>query len=95
MNETTIYDIAKKAGVSASTVSRVINNYQYVRKDTREKIQKLLDESNYIPNAAARSLVTQSSRMVGVLIADLRTTHHTDGTIISLLFSNCIFTERR
>ncbi len=79
MNETTIYDIAKKAGVSASTVSRVINNYQYVRKDTREKIQKLLDESNYIPNAAARSLVTQSSRMVGVLIADLRTTHHTDG----------------
>ena len=79
MNETTIYDIAKKAGVSASTVSRVINDYPYVRKDTREKIQKILAESNYIPNAAARSLVTQSSRMVGVLIADLRTTHHTDG----------------
>ena len=49
MNETTIYDIAKKAGVSASTVSRVINDYPYVRKDTREKIQKILAESNYIP----------------------------------------------
>ena len=79
MYETTIYDIARKAGVSPSTVSRVINDYPYVRKDTREKVLRLLKESNYVPNDAARSLATQTSRMVGILIADLRTTHHTDG----------------
>ncbi len=79
MEEITIYDIAEKAGVSASTVSRVINNYPHVKPSTREKVMKLLKENNFTPNAAAQSLVTQSSKMVGILIADLRTTHHTDG----------------
>jgi len=40
---------------------------------------KLFEEYNYTPNETARSLVTQSSRMVGILISDIRTTHHTDG----------------
>ncbi len=75
----TIYEIAKIAGVSASTVSRVINNYPYVRKETRAKILKVLSERNYIQNDTARSLVTRASKMVGILIADIRTTHHTDG----------------
>lgn len=79
MDELTIYDIAKKAGVSASTVSRVLNNYPYVKSSTREKILSLLKENKFTPNAAAQSLVTQSSKMVGILIADLRTTHHTEG----------------
>ena len=75
----TIYEIAKIAGVSASTVSRVINNYPYVQKETRAKVLKILSENNYIQNDTARSLVTQASKMVGILIADVRTTHHTDG----------------
>ncbi|MBQ0072309.1 MAG: LacI family DNA-binding transcriptional regulator [Spirochaetales bacterium] len=79
MDEITIYDIAKMAGVSASTVSRVINNYPYVKKDTRERVLKLLSENNYVPNETARSLVNQSTKMVGILIADMRTTHHTEG----------------
>lgn len=77
--ETTIYDIAEKAGVSASTVSRVVNNYQYVNKDTRAKVLKVIAEMNYVQNDAARSLATQNTRMAGILIADVRTTHHTDG----------------
>lgn len=79
MDEITIYDIAKKAGVSASTVSRVINNYQYVRKSTRDRVLKVLESCNYIPNETARNLVNQSTKMVGILIADIRTTHHTEG----------------
>ena len=42
----TIYDIADKAGVSASTVSRVINNYPYVNKETRAKVIKVIAELN-------------------------------------------------
>lgn len=75
----TIYDIAKIAGVSPSTVSRVVNNQPNVNRATRTKILKLLEEYSYTPNETARSLVTQSSRMIGVLISDIRTTHHTDG----------------
>lgn len=75
----TIYDIAKMANVSPSTVSRVANNQPNVKKATRARIMKLFEEYSYTPNETARSLVTQSSRMVGVLISDIRTTHHTDG----------------
>ena len=79
MEEITIYDIAKKAGVSPSTVSRVVNNYSYVKKATRDKVLRIIEESNYIPNETARSLVNQSPKMIGILIADIRTTHHTEG----------------
>ena len=77
--QVTIYDIAKMAGVSASTVSRVVNNKDNVSAKTRARIMKLLAEHNYVPNEAARGLVMQSSHMIGVLITDIRTTQHTDG----------------
>lgn len=77
--QVTIYDIAKMANVSASTVSRVVNNKENVSAKTRAKIMKLLAEHNYVPNEAARGLVMQSSHMIGVLITDIRTTQHTDG----------------
>ncbi|HWS30111.1 MAG TPA: LacI family DNA-binding transcriptional regulator [Clostridia bacterium] len=75
----TIYDIASAAGVSPSTVSRVINNKPGVKKATRDRVIKYLNEYNYSPNEAARGLVNQSSKMIGILISDMRTTHHTDG----------------
>jgi LacI family transcriptional regulator len=73
-----IYDIAKMAGVSASTVSRVINNKKGVKKETRELVQKFLDEFNYTPNETARGLVNQASRLIGILISDIRTAYHTE-----------------
>lgn len=79
MQEITIYDIAKKAGVSASTVSRVLNDFPYVKPSTRAKVLKTIKENHYIVNETARGLKTQSSRMVGILLSDIRTTHHTDG----------------
>jgi len=78
MQKYTIYDVAKIAEVSASTVSRVINNHPYVKKATRERVLAVLQECNYVPDEAARSLVTQTSKMIGLLISDIRTTHHTD-----------------
>ena len=72
----TIYDIAKEAGVSASTVSRVINGKQGISEKTRKKVQALLKKYNYIPNEAARSLSTSETRMIGILLEDIRNVHH-------------------
>ena len=77
--QVTIYDIARMANVSASTVSRVVNNKPSVSPKTRARILKLLAEHNYVPNEAARGLVMQASHMIGVLITDIRTTQHTQG----------------
>lgn len=79
MRDATIYDIARAAGVSASTVSRVINKKPGIKQATRELVEGYLEQFNYSPNEAARGLVNQASRMVGILISDIRTTHHTDG----------------
>ena len=78
----TIYDIAKQAGVSASTVSRVINNKPGINAQTRKRVQKLLNENHYTPNEAARGLVMQSSKIIGILIEDLRIEHHTESAYV-------------
>lgn len=78
----TIYDIARIAGVSASTVSRVINNKPGIKDSTRKKIQKLLDENGYTPDVAARGLVMQATRFVGILIEDIRVEHHNESAFV-------------
>lgn len=75
----TIYDIAREAGVSASSVSRVVNNKPGVRSEVRKQIEALLEKYNYIPSETARGLVNQSSKMIGVLVANIRNVHYTDG----------------
>ncbi len=71
-----IYEIAKKAGVSIATVSRVINNSPNVKQETREKVETVLREFNYTPNAVARSLVTKSTHTIGVLTSDVRDSYY-------------------
>lgn len=66
-----IYDVAKLAGVSHQTVSRVINNADYIKEDTRSKVQSAMQELGYVPNAAARALVTAKSKIVGILVSDI------------------------
>ncbi len=75
----TIYDIAQEAGVSASTVSRVINNKKGVNKQTRALIEQILKKYNFEPDASARGLVNQSSKIIGVMMSDIRTMHHAEG----------------
>lgn len=55
----TINDVAKEAGVSITTVSRVLNNNYPVKKETRIKIENAIKKLNYKPNAMARSLITK------------------------------------
>ncbi|MDR3338094.1 MAG: LacI family transcriptional regulator [Treponema sp.] len=59
-----IKDIAAKAGVSASTVSNVVNNRANVGEETRALVLKLCQEMNYIPNAAGKSLKTKDSKTI-------------------------------
>jgi DNA-binding LacI/PurR family transcriptional regulator len=61
-------DIARKAGVSRSTVSRVINNEPYVSQTTRDKVLAVVRAEGFVPNPAARMLVTQRTRVIGVVI---------------------------
>ncbi|HAT4141002.1 TPA: LacI family transcriptional regulator [Clostridium perfringens] len=63
-----IKDIARLAGVGVSTVSRVINDHPDVKDETREKISKIIRESNYIPNNSARILKKNNTNNIGVLV---------------------------
>lgn len=63
-----IYDVAKKAGVSVVTVSRVINNATSVRAGNRDKVLHAMQELNYTPNAAARSLAKGRTNVIGLMI---------------------------
>lgn len=67
----TIKDVAKKAGVSISTVSRVINNSKPVSSEIRQKVLQVIEELGYKPNEIARTLVTKKSFLIGVIVTDL------------------------
>jgi LacI family transcriptional regulator len=66
-----LHDVAKKAGVSKTLVSRVINNQKGVGELSKEKILQAMKDLNYIPNALARSLVLQSTQIIGVVLDSL------------------------
>lgn len=67
----TIKDVAKKAGVSISTVSRVINDSKPVSPESRRKVVDAIKKLEYRPNEVARSLVTKKSNLIGVIVDDI------------------------
>jgi LacI family transcriptional regulator len=67
---TSIKEIAERAGVSISTVSRTLNNYPDVNEKTREKIFRIAQELNYFPNAVARSLVRKKTYTIGMFFGN-------------------------
>ncbi len=69
--KTTIHDVAKAADVSIATVSRVINNNYPVHKNTRRKVEKVIEDLNYIPNEIARSLILKTTFNIGVIVPGL------------------------
>jgi LacI family transcriptional regulator len=77
----TLEDVAKKAGVSRSTVSRVVNGYANISDGVRERVLQVIKETGYQPNAAARTLASQRSQMIGLVLP------HT----VSLLFTDPYF----
>jgi LacI family transcriptional regulator len=67
----TIRDIARLAGVSATTVSRTLNHKADVDPETRERIMRIIDEHHYVPSGTASRLAGGRSRLVGVLVPSL------------------------
>ena len=69
----TIKTIAQRAGVSTAAVSKALNGYPDIGKETRERILKISDQLGYTPNALARNLVKQKGNTLGLLIPDIST----------------------
>ena len=69
--ELTIKDIAKLSGVSQATVSRVINNSAPVKEETKKRIEQIIKENNFFPNAVARGLSKSETNAIGVIIPDI------------------------
>jgi DNA-binding LacI/PurR family transcriptional regulator len=61
-------DVARRAGVSQKTVSRVVNNAPYVRADVRDRVNAVIEELGYRPNVAARALARQRTHTIGMLV---------------------------
>ena len=64
----TIVDVARLAGVTPTTVSRVINNRGYISEKTKKRVHEAMDELGYQPNEIARSLTKQKSNTIGVIV---------------------------
>jgi DNA-binding LacI/PurR family transcriptional regulator len=68
----TIYKIAAEAGVSISTVSRVLNGKDLVSPKTKSRIQKVIQKYNYAPSQTARCMVNKKSKTIGIIIPEIR-----------------------
>ena len=85
----TIYDIAREAGVSSATVSRVINGSDRVSDRTRQRIEAIMQEKHFVVNASAKSLVKKQTNSIGVLVPDLHNIHYLDAAeVVGRFFEN-------
>jgi DNA-binding LacI/PurR family transcriptional regulator len=64
-------DVAQRAGVSAATISRVLNNTHYIAKDTRKRVLDVVKELNYFKNVHAKRLATGRSDLLGLVISEI------------------------
>lgn len=79
MKKITMQDVANKAGVSKSTVSQFINNrYEYMAKETKNRIEEAIQELGYIPNYIAKSLKQKKTSTIGVIVANILHTFSTE-----------------
>ena len=69
--QATIVDVARAAGVSVATVSRVVNGNYPVKQETKEKVKQAINSLNYVPNVQARELNTRKSSTIGVVVPGL------------------------
>ncbi len=81
-------DVARQAGVSQTTVSRVLNTPELVKKPTLEKVMKAIDELNYMPNLHARSLVQNKTGSIALLSGPLHNPFFVDSTTAIVNYAN-------
>lgn len=74
--ERTIYDIAKEAGVSAATVSRILSGSAGVKQEKRDRVLALVEKYNFKPSALARGLSETHSKVIGMLCPDVRNPYY-------------------
>jgi LacI family transcriptional regulator len=90
----TIYDVARAAGVSIASVSRVLNGSRNPREETRERVQQAVAELGFVPDGAARALSVRLKEVVGVVIRRVRWVEASDGAFAeedeSLIFTDVI-----
>lgn len=70
MKRVTIYDVAKEANVSLATVSRVMNGFDAVKSETKEKVEKAINKLGYRPNAIAQGLALQRTTTIGLIFPE-------------------------
>lgn len=75
MKKITIYDVAKKSGVSLATVSRVINGSESVKEDTKQKVEEAIAILGYRPNSIAQGLASQKTTTIGLIIPEASFTY--------------------
>ena len=78
MKKLTLEEIGKLAGVSRATVSRVVNGYRHIRPEVRERVEKVIAETGYQPNLIARSLASDRTNIIGLVIPNQATAVFTD-----------------
>lgn len=78
-----IKDVAKQAGVSVTTVSRVLNGEKYVKDDLKARVKRAIDELGYTPSHIARSLVLKKTNLIGVIVPDITSSFYS--TILSTI----------
>ena len=72
MKNVTIEDIAKKLGVSRSTVSRALRDHPLISTETKEQVKKIAKKFNYKPNLIAQSLSNNKAQIIGVIVPDIK-----------------------
>lgn len=83
----TIYEIAEAAGVSISTVSRVMNTPEKVSPSTRSRVEEVLKKYNYVPSSLARGLVKSETKTVGILLPNIQKSFfHTTAQVLEKAF---------
>ena len=79
MARTTIADVAKVAGVSKATVSRVLSgNYEYMKQDTRDRVEQAIEKLGYRPSSVARSLTSKRTHTTAILVSDVGNPFYAD-----------------
>ncbi|MGP0223996.1 LacI family DNA-binding transcriptional regulator [Paenarthrobacter sp. NCHU4564] len=74
----TMNDVARAAGVSLKTVSNVINNYEFIRPETKQRVLDAIDQLGYETNLTARSLRSGKTNMIGLVLADLNVPYYAE-----------------